>query len=207
MPKAEAPLSLLQDYLPEGSLQLVCEFLQQYKVHLTITRNRKTILGDYRHAIGSKNHRISVNGNLNRYAFLITLVHEIAHLITFIESGNSIAPHGAEWKNTYHKLLARFLQLNIFPDDVKKGLERSLHNLPASSCADVNLMRVLQKYDERKNGFIMVEQIEEGRLFMIEGGKIFKKEIRLRKRYQCSEVKSGKKYLFSPVYKVQPINQ
>lgn len=205
MPKAEAPLSLLKDYLPDGSLQLVCEFLQQYKVHLTITRSRKTILGDYRHATGSKNHRISVNGNLNRYAFLITLVHEIAHLVTFIESRNRVAPHGIEWKKTYQRLLTQFLQQNLFPEDIKKGLERSLHSLPASSCADANLTRVLRKYDEKKTGFVMIEQIEEGRLFMIEGGRIFKKEIRLRKRYQCCEIKSGKKYLFSPVYEVQPI--
>lgn len=206
MPKSEAPLSLLQDYLPEGSLQLVCEFLQLYKVHLTITQSRKTILGDYRHATGAKSHRISVNGNLNRYAFLITLVHEIAHLVTFMESGNRTAPHGTEWKRTYHRLLTQFLQQNIFPDDIKQGLERSLHNLPASSCADINLMRVLNKYDEKKAGFIMVEQIEEGGLFIIEGGRVFKKEIRLRKRYQCIEIKSGKKYLFSPVYEVQSIN-
>lgn len=206
MPKAEAPLSLLRDYLPEGSLELVCEFLQLYKVHLTITRSRKTILGDYRHATGSKNHRISVNGNLNPYAFLITLVHEIAHLVTFTESGNRIAPHGTEWKRTYQRLLTQFLQQNLFPDDIKKGLERSLHSLPASSCADVNLMRVLRDYDERKIGVVMVEQIKEGSLFMIEGGRIFKKEIRLRKRYQCCEIKSGKKFLFSPVYEVQPIN-
>lgn len=206
MPKSEAPLSLLQDYLPEGSLDLICGFLRLYKVHLTITRNRKTILGDYRHAVGSKNHRISVNGNLNPYAFLITLVHEIAHLVTFTESGNRIAPHGTEWKRTYHRLLTQFLQQNLFPDDIKKGLERSLHSLPASSCADVNLMRVLRNYDERKIGVVMVEQIKEGSLFMIEGGKVFKKEIRLRKRYQCCEIKSGKKYLFSPVYEVQPIN-
>ncbi len=206
MPKSEAPLSLLQDYLPEGSLVLVCGFLQHYKVHLTISRNRKTILGDYRHAIGSKNHRISVNGNLNPYAFLITLVHEIAHLVTFIESGNRVAPHGIEWKKIYHKLLIQFIEHSIFPDDIRKVLERSLHSLPASSCADINLMRVLRKYDEKKAGFVMVEQIEEGKLFMIEGGRIFKKEIRLRKRYQCCEIKSGKKFLFSPVYEVQPIN-
>ena len=81
MPKHEAPLSSLEEYIPAGSSQLVFEYLKHYKVHLTITRSRKTVLGDYRHAIGAKNHRISVNGTLNIYAFLITLIHELAHLI------------------------------------------------------------------------------------------------------------------------------
>lgn len=205
MPKKEAPLSLLQDYLPEGSLPIVYEYLLLYKVHLTITKGRKTVLGDYRHAGGVKSHRISVNGNLNRYAFLITLIHEIAHLVTFIQFGNSVSAHGKEWKIVYHELLTQFLKNNIFPDDIRQALERSLHNLPASSCADEVLMRVLKKYDEKRSGFLMIEQLEEGMLFMIEGGRIFKKHKRLRKRFQCMEVKSGKIYLFSPVYEVKQI--
>src|ERR671921_814126 len=98
MPKNEAPLSSLEDFIPEGSAPFVFEYLKKYKVHLTITRGRKSVLGDYRHAIGNKNHRISVNGNLNRYAFLITLIHELAHLVTFMKFGNEVSSHGREWK-------------------------------------------------------------------------------------------------------------
>ncbi|MBS1935185.1 MAG: hypothetical protein JST96_14375, partial [Bacteroidetes bacterium] len=64
MPKKEAPLSYLRQFIPDESASLVLDYLNHYKVHLTITRERKTVLGDYRHAIGGKNHRISVNGNL-----------------------------------------------------------------------------------------------------------------------------------------------
>jgi SprT protein len=74
MPKQEAPLLQLQDYLPPGSFEGVLHYLQHYKVHLTITRQRQSILGDYRHAYANQTHRISVNGNLNKYAFLITLL-------------------------------------------------------------------------------------------------------------------------------------
>ena len=73
MPKQEAPLLQLQSYLPAGSFEEVLYYLQHHKVHLTISRKRQSILGDYRHAHSDKNHRISVNGNLNKYAFLITL--------------------------------------------------------------------------------------------------------------------------------------
>ncbi|HKP31618.1 MAG TPA: hypothetical protein VJT83_02790, partial [Chitinophagaceae bacterium] len=73
MPKQEAPLEYLNNYLPEGAGEIVMHYLQEYHVHLTITRERKSILGDYRHATRDRNHRISVNGNLNKYSFLITL--------------------------------------------------------------------------------------------------------------------------------------
>lgn len=205
MPKNEAPLSSLEDFIPEGSSAFVFQYLKQYKVHLTITKGRKSILGDYRHAIGNQNHRISVNGNLNRYAFLITLIHELAHLVTFIQFQHRVAAHGKEWKEIYRGLLLQFMVHDIFPADIKKALERSLHNLPASSCADENLTRVLKGHDAQQNGLIMVEQVPEDALFMIEGGRVFRKGKQLRKRFHCVEVKTGKLYLFSPVYEVKPL--
>src|SRR6476661_3006044 len=136
MPKKEAPLTSLQDFIPEGSFTELIGYLNHYKVHLTITRERKSVLGDYRHAIGAKNHRISINGTLNKYAFLITLVHELAHLVTFLQFGNRVLAHGKEWKKIYRDQLVHFLVLKIFPQDIQSALEHSLHNLPASSCAD-----------------------------------------------------------------------
>ena len=81
MPKKESPLTALNSFLPEGSFEDVARYLHQYKVHLTITRERQTILGNYRNKVFDKNHRISINGNLNKYSFLITLLHELAHLL------------------------------------------------------------------------------------------------------------------------------
>lgn len=103
MPKQEAPLLQLQDYLPEGSFTEVLFYLQHHKVHLTISRKRQSILGDYRHAHTGKNHRISVNGNLNKYAFLITLLHELAHLFTYEKFGHKVMAHGREWKDEFGK--------------------------------------------------------------------------------------------------------
>lgn len=206
MSKQEHPLGHLQHYLPKGSAALVMQLLNLYKVHLTITRERKTVLGDYRHAVDNTTHRISVNGNLNQYSFLITLIHELAHLVTFMEFGNRVSAHGKEWKHLYKLLLIQFLQLQIFPADIVAAIQSSLHNLPASSCADEALMRVLRRYDERKDGVLLVEELPDGSLFAIEGGKIFKKGRQLRKRIQCVEVKTGKLYLFSPIYEVKKVS-
>ena len=165
MPKREAPLQYLQQYIPEASASLVLEYLHQYKVHLTITKERKSILGDYRHATSYATHRISINGNLNKFSFLITLIHELAHLVTFIRYSNRVQSHGKEWKYLYAELLKSFIALNIFPADILQALQQSMHNLPASSCADEDLMRILKKYDKKQNGLVMVEQIQDGKFF------------------------------------------
>jgi SprT protein len=206
MAKQEFPLHYLNNYLPPKAGPLVLQLLQQYKVHLTITRERKTVLGDYRHAHQHHNHRISVNGNLNAYGFLITLIHEIAHLVTFINYGNRVAAHGKEWKHTYRLLLQDFLSLSIFPEDINASLRSSLHNLPASSCADEDLMRILRRYDKKHTDTALVEELPDGSVFAIEGGKLFRKGKRLRKRFQCIEVQTGKLYLFSPVYEVKKVS-
>ncbi len=202
MSKQEAPLNSLCDFLPPGSFSLVEPFLLNYKVHLTITRSRKTVLGDYRNAHSGKAHRITVNGNLNQYAFLITLLHELAHLITFSRFGNRVASHGKEWKQQFSELLKHFLQTALFPQDIHHQLLTSLSNPAASSCADVGLMRVLRKYDVAVEGKCLVEELAEGDFFTITNGRVFKVGQKLRKRIQGLEVSTGKVYLFSPVYEV-----
>ncbi|GAO43288.1 SprT-like domain-containing protein [Flavihumibacter petaseus] len=203
MPKKEYPLQQLEHFLPAGAFQKVVVYLHHYRVHLSITRERKSLLGDYRHAHKNEHHRISVNGNLNPYAFLITLVHELAHLLTFEKYGHRVMAHGQEWKALYKLLLQDFLGRNIFPADVEAALFKSLHNLPASSCADEPLMRVLRNHDHPAERSTLVEELPEGTLFSIAGGRIFRKGKKLRKRYQCKEVATGKLYLFSGLYEVE----
>lgn len=206
MPKKEVPIDHLQNYLPPGTSPAVTAYLHRYKVHLTVARERKSILGDYRHSTGYQNHRISVNGNLNKFSFLITLLHELAHLLTFEQHGNRVAAHGREWKIIYGQLLQQFLQHKIFPPDIERELLRSLKNPAASSCAEDGLLRVLRQYDESRNEHQLVEELPAGAVFRIKDGRIFQKGEKLRKRYKCEEVKTGKLYLFSPVYEVSAVN-
>ena len=205
MPKEKVDFSALASYIPDGSFEPVLQYIIDYKVQLTVTRSRSSVLGDYRHAHAGKNHRISVNGDLNKYSFLITLLHEIAHLITFEKYGNRVQPHGQEWKMLFGNLLAVFIQKNIFPDDVQQTLLRSINNPAASSCGDEKLLRVLKKYDERKKGVFFVEQIMQGEKFKIKGNRVFEKGEKIRKRFKCKELATGKWYLFSPVSEVMKV--
>jgi len=205
MPRQEVNISQLQNYLPPGTYDAVLGYLRQYKVHLTVARERKSILGDYRHRTHHDNHRISVNGNLNKFSFLITLLHELAHLLTFEQFGNVVSAHGREWKTIYAQLLDQFLKHHVFPPDIEKELMASLRNPAASSCAEDDLLRVLRRYDPGNSKHRLVEEIMMNAMFRTDDGRIFQKGKKLRKRFQCKEIDTGKVYLFSPLYEVEAV--
>jgi hypothetical protein len=205
MPKQAVSFLALKPYLPDGSFESVLHYIQLYKVQLTVTRQRQTILGDYRHAYAGKGHRISINGNLNKYAFLITLLHELAHLFTYERYSHRVQSHGKEWKTEFGKILTEFVAKKIFPADIESTLLHSLKNPAASSCGDVKLLRVLKNYDPHQEGYLFVEQIPMGSLFKIKGNRIFKKGEKIRTRYKCQELATGKWYLFSGVYEAEAI--
>ena len=206
MPKKESPLNQLSTYLPDGTFEDVLLFLNEYKVHLTVSRERKSVLGDYRISQIHKNHKISVNGNLNKYAFLITLLHELGHMLAYEKYGKRIPPHGVQWKNEFGEILARFIIKKVFPGDIAE-LKRSIKSPAASSCAEDGLLRILKRYDPHRPGIFFIEELSSGSFFKVKGGKIYSKGNKVRKRYLCKEISSGKLYLFSPVAEVQLIEK
>lgn len=203
MPKQEVPLLQLRSYLPEGSFEEVQYYLVHYKVHLTVTRQRQSVLGDYRHAHDGKAHRISINGNLNKYSFLITLLHELAHLFTYERFGHRVQAHGKEWKAEFGRILVQFLSKKIFPSEIENALARSLENPAASSCGDIKLLRVLRKYDVTKENHFLLEQLKTGDTFKIRGNRYFIKGEKIRTRYKCLEPATKKWYLFSGLYEIE----
>jgi hypothetical protein len=61
----------------EHAVKPVFELIVVNQVHLKIVNERQTRHGDYRKGLNGK-HEITVNSNLNRYKFLITLIHDFA---------------------------------------------------------------------------------------------------------------------------------
>lgn len=201
------PLTELNKYLPENTFEEVMDYLHRYRVKLTITKARRSVLGDYRNAHAGQNHRISVNGNLNPYSFLITLLHELAHLVTFEKYRHRVSPHGREWKDNYAFILRDFLEKKVFPADIAHELQNSLHNLGASSCSEPGLMRVLKKYDHDTIGLDLVENVLPGQWFVTRDNKVYRMEKKMRTRFLCTQHPSGKQYLFNGLYEVKIIQQ
>jgi len=207
MPVSEHPMQALAAFLPEGSFEKVVDYIHHYKVHLTISKQRKSVLGDYRHSGWGGHHRISVNGNLNKYEFLITLLHELAHLLTYELYKNKAEPHGKEWKNHYSTLLIDFVNHKIFPADIEKALQKSIINPSATANGETELLLVLRKYNVvKKEGYLHIIDVPEGAVFQAENGKLFRKGAKRRKRFECVEIKTGLHYTFSPVTEVKVVN-
>jgi hypothetical protein len=194
----------LKPYLPEGTASTVGQYLAEYPVIIKISKKRATKLGDYRPPFKDQYHRISVNHDLNQYAFLTTLVHEIAHLYNWIDFKQKIKPHGKEWKQEFKQLMLPFFQKNVFPKDVERALASYLTNPAASSCTDRNLFQVLKKYDQ--NPVTHLEDLPEGSIFQLNNQRIFKKQQKLRTRYRCMDLRNKRYYLINGLAEVKTVN-
>jgi hypothetical protein len=194
-------LSVLTKYLPVLAVQPLTELIEAHSVHLKIVNERQTRHGDYR-PLPDGSHRITVNANLNTYRFLITLVHEIAHLVAFKKYGRAIKPHGVEWKSTFQHLMLPFLRPEIFPTDLLPILARHFRNPKASSDTDAAMSVALKSYDDGSDKNYIFE-LAHGAVFAAANGRKFKKGAQLRKRYQCIEIATGLVYLFQPNAQVE----
>ncbi len=192
---------VLSQYLPVGAAPVIARWIDYFQCEFKISKNRATKLGDYRHPYNGTGHKISVNNNLNAYAFLVTTVHEFAHLLTWNDHRNKVKPHGDEWKRNFKRMMVPFIEKNIFPDDVHKAIINYLDNPTAASCTDLKLSRTLKKYDTAI-GLLRLEELPVNTLFTIKDGRRFKKGERLRKRYRCLCLDNGNVYLFNPLAEV-----
>jgi hypothetical protein len=191
----------LARYIPEHAVKPVFDLIVANQVHLKIVNERQTRHGDYRKGHTGK-HEITVNSSLNKYRFLITLIHEIAHLVAFEKFGRNIKPHGDEWKFTFQRLMVPFIRPEIFPGQLLPLLARHFKNPTASSDTDTTLSLALKQYD-KENDKNYVFEIPYGSVFRIKNGKMFKKLAVRTKRFECIEISSGKTYLFNPNAEVE----
>lgn len=194
----------LSKYMPASAAPIISQWINDSGCLFRISRSRTSKLGDYRPPYGGHGHRISVNYNLNPYAFLITTVHEFAHLKTWNVHQNKVKPHGLEWKSVFRELMRPFIQAGLFPDDIQQAIIRYLDNPAASSCTDLGLYRVLKRYDLSDTITHTVEELPENTIFALKNGRIFQKKEKIRKRYRCIELTTQRIYLFSPVAEVIP---
>jgi SprT protein len=193
----------LEKYLPSHAVPAVFDMIQEHHIHLKIVNERVTRHGDYRR-LTNGTHQITINANLNKFRFLITMVHEIAHLLAFERFGRAIKPHGHEWKLTFQQLMLPFIRPEIFPSQLLPIIANHFKNPKASSDTDARLSVALKKFDpETDKNFIF--EVPTGGVFRIYNGKVFKKGPVRRKRYECLEVATGKVYLFQPNAQVELI--
>jgi len=197
---------ILEKYVPENAVDPVHDLIEENHVNLFIARKRKTKLGDFRPPQNGNPPQISVNHDLNPYSFLITFLHELAHQKVWVIYKNKVRPHGVEWQQAYQGLLIPFLNTDIFPQEILDKLTSPNKKVFASSTADVALSRQLKKHDVSRQ-MVMIEDLPDNALFRLSDKRIFRKLHKRRKNYLCLQLSNKRKYVFSPMAEVIPVDE
>lgn len=192
--------AVLGRYLKPNAVDDVFNFFNRHGVDLHITRARRSKLGDYRWPQhGYPRHAISVNGNLNPYLFLMVLLHEMAHLLTFLQYGNAVQPHGHEWQDNYRRLLALHAEAGHFPDESLPSLRRYTAQLPLYGPAGSEFEQVLRRYDKDydPSTSLTLGELPLGSRFRLKAKPemLFESREKLRTRYRCLELRTGLPFL------------
>jgi len=191
-------------FITDEASILVAQFLIAENVKLTITKKRKTKLGDYRPPHGRvAYHRISINGDLNPAMFLLVLIHEFAHLIVYKDHKRNVKPHGEDWKREYRQLYTQYS--NCFPESVQPIITDHLSKLKATTCNDPYLTRHLMHMDSDEE-IQLLNELQPGDSFEA-NGRIFQLLKKRRTRFLCMEKHSKKNYLVSGSAVVNRLNK
>ena len=220
MTQEERNKEILRKYIPELAVDTIVEWIYRYNFKLKVKKARVSKEGDYTAPHSGKNHTITINKDLNKYAFLITLIHEVAHLVAWEKYKGRVNPHGDEWKNEYALLLNYFLKLNcslpngegqggacLFPPEISKALHEHSQSPSAASCSDIHLSRVLKKFDTDTEA-LLLERIAVGTSFRIvatrtkHAKEIFIKGEKRRTRFKCFHARTKREYLIHALCKV-----
>ncbi len=194
---------VFERFVPLPSVDYCHQLWEKLGFDFKIKRARQTKFGDYRHDFRTSKHTITINNDLNQYAFLVTYLHEVAHLVTFNEYKGRVSPHGIEWKNNFVKVVQPILNERTFPTNVLLALNNYFKNPKASSCSDPILYNVLKRFD-KPTGKVLLSSLKIGDHFYF-NKKEFKKLESKRTRCVCLEVGSNRKYLISEIADVENI--
>ena len=196
-------IRLFNRHLPESAVPYCLQLWEETPFLFFVKSPRNTKLGDFRYRKDRALQTITLNVNLNPYQFLLTLIHEVAHLRAFAQYGTTHLPHGPQWKALFKSLLDPLLHEPAFPRDLLVPLKLHMRNPAASSTRDLFLMKEMSKYDatQEENQYLFLSDLGPGTNFQLAGRKFKKGETR-RTRILCEEIDTGKKFLVSRLAKV-----
>lgn len=201
--KSTELIPLFQKHLPQNAIPYCIQLWEDKPFHFFVKPARSTKLGDFRYRKDRTIQIITLNADLNPYQFLLTFIHEVAHLRAFAHFGARHAPHGAEWKILFKQLLEPLLIESIFPRDLLVPLKLHMRNPSASSTRDLFLMKEMSKYDTKSSeeaDFFLADLAPHTKFEL--AGRKFKKGETRRTRILCEELSTGKKFLISRLAKV-----
>lgn len=205
------PQEILQRHLPQAAVAPFLDYWERNKLNLHICRERTSKLGDYLLPTPQHpQHAISVNGTLNRYHFLLVLLHEMGHLDTFVRYGRSVQPHGHEWQEAFARLIREYLDYGCFPDEVAALLNRYAAKIPLNRTLKEQIDDLLAHYDRNYNpdDSLKLDNLLPGDRFVLKNGKerVFEVVEHRRSRWVCRVIPDGGLFLVPGGAKVRKCN-
>ena len=184
---------LLAGHIPPAANAYCLALWEKYPFDFKLRKNRLTKAGDFTVRPGNK-ARITINDDLEPCLFLITYIHEVAHLVVHLRHGQRVESHGKEWKQAFRQLMEPVINASVFPATLLPHLARHMKNPKASTFSDARLMSILRHLDERQKQVLLLSQVPEGSVFSFRG-RWFKKGKLRRTRVVCREMLSKVNYL------------
>jgi len=193
------PIQSLEKYLPKkNTLKYLRIWFSDYYIHIKVTRNRNSKLGDYR-KLPDNSHEITVNSTLTPQLFFFVLTHELAHLIAFEKYGRKISPHGNEWKETFRNMLLESLE--IYDDELKPIIIKFSKSPKANFMASTDLVRYFHT-EKQDDTLHFIEELQKGEFFIYRNEKYLLEGL-VKKNYLCKNLATGRKYSFKPLARVE----
>lgn len=188
----------LEKYLPQNTLQYLKMWFSDYYIHIKITRNRNSKLGDYR-KLPDHSHEITINSTLTPQLFFFVLTHELAHLIAFEKYGRRISPHGNEWKETFRNMLLESLE--VYDEALKDIIVKFSKSPKANFMASPDLVKYFH-IETQDDTLQFIEELQKGDFFIYRNEKYLLEGL-IKKNYLCKNLATGRKYSFKPLARIE----
>lgn len=188
----------LEKYLPQNTLQYLKIWFSDYYIHIKITRNRNSKLGDYR-KLPDHSHEITINSTLTPQLFFFVLTHELAHLIAFEKYGRRISPHGNEWKETFRNMLLESLE--VYDEALKDIIVKFSKSPKANFMASPDLVKYFH-IETQDDTLQFIEELQKGDFFIYRNEKYLLEGL-IKKNYLCKNLATGRKYSFKPLARIE----
>lgn len=206
IPRQHQVAAALEKHVPPAAFAYCLGLWQATPFVLRLKPKRQTKLGDYRYEPRQRWHIISVNRDLDPHPFLLTYVHEVAHLVTFNEYRGKVQPHGPEWKHHFRELMQPLLVEEVYPQPILGVLARHMVNPKASSHADPALVKVMypELQSNAEGSLLQSLSVGDGFIFRNQPYRVLEHR---RTRTLVTHQHTGRNYLISQQVLVSDISE
>lgn len=195
----------LNRFMPPGTATLYVRQIESVRgINFKLTRERSSKNGDYRPNVTPWRHQISVNITLPPFHFLVTLLHETAHLMVHERYKAHGEPHGSRWQAAFSELIVPYIQPGVLPHEMAHALSNHVAKGFATTTGDPLLLAVFRKLDGSANFITTLETLPDGAVFALQG-QLFRKGQKLRTFYKCLSLSNQREYRVRATAEVEKV--